>query len=71
MPAISNLSPGEEARALKLADIALQNPGATNAFWRAGSRAHADHQRLIKELARGRETPTSKTCRIRCRSAMP
>jgi hypothetical protein len=47
---ISNLSPEEEARALKLADIALHNPAASDPIALAGSRAKADHRRLIEEV---------------------
>jgi hypothetical protein len=46
----SNLSPEEEARALKLADIALHNPAASDPVTAAGSRAKADHRSLIEEV---------------------
>jgi hypothetical protein len=53
---ISNLSPEEEARALKLADIALHNPAASDPIALAGSRAKADHRRLIEEVQREAKT---------------
>jgi hypothetical protein len=49
---ISNLSAEEEARALKLADIALHNPAPSDPIALAGSRAKADHRRLIEEVQR-------------------
>ncbi len=52
---ISNLSAGEEARALTLADIALHNPAAKDSITPAGSRAKADHRRLIEEVRRATE----------------
>ncbi len=52
---ISNLSSEEEARALKLADIALHNPAATEPIALAGSRAKANHRRLIEEVQREAE----------------
>jgi len=49
---ISDLSPEEEARILMLADIALHNPTPSDAIVVAGSRAKADHRRLIEEVRR-------------------
>jgi hypothetical protein len=51
-PQVSNLSPAEEARALELADIALHNPAPSDPINLAGSRAKADHRRLIEEVQR-------------------
>jgi hypothetical protein len=52
---IFNLSPEEEARALKLADIALHNPAPRDPIALAGSRAKADHRRLIEKVQREAE----------------
>lgn len=57
---ISNLSPAEEARALKLADIALHNPAASDPIAVAGSRAKVDHRRLIEEVRRETENILAK-----------
>lgn len=46
---ISNLSAGEKARALALADIALHNSPAKNPL-AAGERAKMDHRNLMEEL---------------------
>jgi hypothetical protein len=48
---ISNLTPGEEARALALADIALHNSPPNNPL-PAGERAKKEHRRLMEQLER-------------------
>ncbi len=52
---VSGLTAEEEARALMLADIALHNPTEPHANAPAGSRAKAEHRRLIEELQREAE----------------
>jgi hypothetical protein len=49
---IPDLSAEEEAHILMLADIALHNPTPSDALALAGSRAKADHRRLIEEVRR-------------------
>jgi hypothetical protein len=52
---IFNLSPEKEARALRLADITLHNPAPRDPIALAGSRAKADHRRLIEKVQREAE----------------
>ena len=47
---ISDLSPDEEARALKLADVALHNSPAPHNLLLPGERARTDHLRLMEEV---------------------
>lgn len=49
---ISELFPEEEARILNLADIALHNATEPHTPLRAGSRAKADHRKLMDEVQR-------------------
>ncbi len=47
---ISALAPEEEERALRLGDIALRNPVERDSASPAGTRAKADHRKLMQEL---------------------
>ena len=52
---ISDLSLQEEARVLKLADIALHNPMNPQGPRLPGTRAKEDHRKLMEELQREAE----------------
>jgi len=47
---VTNVSREEESRLLHLADVALHNDPRAHAFLPAGTRAHRNHQRMMKTL---------------------
>jgi hypothetical protein len=59
-PRVSGLSHEEEARALKLADVALRNPTQRDPVQAKGTRAKAEHEKLMNELRDAAEATRSR-----------